>query len=191
MDGEYGAAAEDLAKGGKALEGHDDARGGALMVGQLRQTAPALLWLAAAHINAATRCFRGPPACSGRPSKPRRGALAVRMPRRGCSMACALTPVQRRSSQFHRLLPTRWRPARTSTRLRRRASWACRSTFTSRRPIHTHTPLATPARPHTLLSPRPPARTHAPPARPHRPPARDARTYARMHMVSGRVNGAW
>jgi len=32
MDGEYGAAAEDLAKGGKALEGHDDARGGALMV---------------------------------------------------------------------------------------------------------------------------------------------------------------
>jgi len=32
MDGEYGAAAEDLAKGGKALEGHDDARGGTLMV---------------------------------------------------------------------------------------------------------------------------------------------------------------
>ena len=32
MDGEYGAAAEDLAKGGRALEGHDNDHGGRLMV---------------------------------------------------------------------------------------------------------------------------------------------------------------
>ena len=32
MDGEYGAAAEDLAKGGRALEGHDNDHGGRRMV---------------------------------------------------------------------------------------------------------------------------------------------------------------